>query len=154
VTDDPRELFVAALKRGLRRRPLRRRRVAREIAAHLDDTVTELRAGGMEERAAVDEALRRIGDVSTIASAFREVQAEPPRASRVRWLRSPAWVAVGAMSVVTAVAAELPQASGAKPTAQALPAVHAHHSARPAHHGHRRSDDRSLVIRAHRSGRL
>jgi hypothetical protein len=153
VIDDPREQFVSALRHALRGGPLRRRRVAREITAHLDDTVTELKAGGMEEPAAVQEALRRIGDVDTIASAFRAVRSETRRRSRVRWLRSPAWVAVGAMSLVTALAAELPQASGAKPTATALSVIHARPLARKAHHAHRRGDARSSGARARRSGR-
>jgi hypothetical protein len=122
VTDDPRERFVRTLKRGLRCGPLKRRRVLREITAHLDDTLTELKASGMAEPAAVQEALRRLGDVGTITSAFRKVR--PERARWVRRLRSPAWVVVGAMSLVTAWAAELPQASGAKAT---TPAAHARH---------------------------
>jgi hypothetical protein len=122
VIDDPRERFVRTLKRGLRCGPLERRRVLREITAHLDDTVAELRASGMTEAAAVHEALRRLGDAGTITSAFRKVR--PARARRVRRLRSPAWVAVGAMSLVTAWAAELPPASGAKAT---TPTAHSGH---------------------------
>ncbi len=123
MSDDPRERFVRTLKRGLRCGPLKRRRVLREIAAHLDDTVAELRASGMTEAAAVHEALRRVGDAGTITSAFRKVR--PRRARWVRRLRSPAWVAVGAMSLVTAWAAELPPASGAKAT---TPTAHSRHS--------------------------
>jgi hypothetical protein len=126
VTDDPRERFLRTLKRGLRCAPLKRRRVLREITAHLDDTVAELKACGMVEPAAVQEALRRLGDVGTITSAFRKVR--PERAGWVRRVRSPAWVAVGAMSLVTAWAAELPQASGAKAT---TPTAHSRHLARP-----------------------
>lgn len=122
MTDDPRERFVRTLKRGLRCGPLKRRRVLREITAHLDDSVAELKASGMADPAAIQEALRRLGDVGTITSAFRRVR--PERARWVRRLRSPAWVAVGAMSLVTAWAAELPQASGAKAT---TPAAHARH---------------------------
>lgn len=148
MTDDPREQFVRALKRGLRVGPLKRRRVVREIAEHLDDTVTELEEQGMEESAAVQEALRRMGDAGTITSAFRDVRAERRRGSRVRSLRSPAWVAVAAMSLVTGVAAELPQASGAKPTASALPAIHVHGASGATEHG--RGRDRLKPIRVRR----
>jgi HAAS domain-containing protein len=148
VSDDPRARFVSALRRGLRCGPLKRRRVVREIAAHLDDMVAELEARGMAEPAAVQEALRRLGDVGTITSAFGEVRPERGRWSGVRWLRSPAWVAVGAMSLVTAWAAELPQASGAKPTSPALPAIHSRQLARPSDREHRRGDDRRLFVRA------
>ena len=153
MSDDPRERFVSALKRGLRCGPLRRRRVVREITAHLDDMVTELEACGMEEPAAVAEALRRLGDVGTITSAFREVRPERGRWSGVRRLRSPAWVAVGVMSLVTAWAAELPQASGAKATTPALPAIHSRHLARRGAHEHRRGGDRPLFVRARHPGR-
>jgi hypothetical protein len=138
VTDDPRERFERKLRRGLRCGPLKRRRVLREITAHLDDTVAELQASGTAEPAAVQEALRRLGDPGTITSAFRKVR--PERARWVRPLRSPAWVAVGAMSLVTAWAAELPQASGAKAT---TPSTHSRqleslHLATPADAAHRR----------------
>jgi hypothetical protein len=153
VSDDPRERFVSALKRGLRCGPVRRRRLVREIRAHLDDLVTELEVSGMAEPLAVQEALRRLGDVGTITSAFREVRPQRGRRSGVRWLRSPAWVAVGAMSLVTAWAAELPQASGAKATTPALPAVHSRHLARPSDREHRRGDDRPLFVQARHLGR-
>jgi hypothetical protein len=144
VTDDPRKPFLRTLKRGLCCGPLKRRRVLREITAHLDDTVAELQSSGMTEPAAVHEALRRLGDVGTITSAFRKVR--PERTRWVRRLRSPAWVAVGAMSLVTAWAAELPQASGAKAT---TPISHSRHlgsrhlaapgdPARPGDRAHRR----------------
>ena len=58
MTDDPRQRFLRTLKRGLRCAPLKRRRVLREIKAHLDDTVAELKASGMAEPAAVHEALQ------------------------------------------------------------------------------------------------
>jgi hypothetical protein len=58
VSDDPRERFLSALKAGLRGGPLARRRVLAEIAAHLDDTVAELRAHGLAKDAAINEALR------------------------------------------------------------------------------------------------
>jgi hypothetical protein len=152
VTDDPRALFLSALKRGLRCGPLRRRRVVREITAHLDDTVTELEARGMAEAAAVHEALRRLGDVGAITSAFREARPETGHWSRVRWLRSPAWVAVGATLLVTGWAVELPQASGAKARTPALPVIHSHGLARPSDHEQRRRDHRSLFVRARHLG--
>jgi hypothetical protein len=134
VTDDPRERFLSALKRGLRRGPLTRRRAVREITAHLDDAVSELTASGMTETAALAEALRRLGDVGTITSAFHELRPQRRRRWGVRRLRSPAWVAVGAMSLVTALAAELPQASGARAKTPAPAAVHSSHHARPIKH--------------------
>jgi len=158
VSDDPRERLVSDLKRGLRCGPLKRRRALREIRAHLDDTVTELEARGMGEPAAVQEALRRLGDVGTITSAFREVRPMRRRWTAVRRLRSPAWVVVGAMSLVTAWAAELPQASGAKATTQALSAIHSRHLARPGdrdpgERDHRHGDDRVSFVRARHPAR-
>ncbi len=152
MSDDPRERFLSALKCGLRCGPLRRRRVVREIMAHLDDTVSELTACGMAEPAAVQEALRRLGDVGTVTSAFREVRPERRRWSGLRWLRPPAWVAAGAMSLVTAWAAELPQASGAKATKPARPAISGH-LGRPGGYEHRRGDDRPLFVRGRHPGR-
>jgi hypothetical protein len=145
VTDDPRERFLSALKRELCGGPLTRRRVLGEIAAHLDDIVSELEACGCSERAAVEEAVRRLGDVGMITTAFREVRSERRRWSRVRSLRSPAWIAVAAMSLVTAWAAELPQASGAKATTQVLSATHPQQLARPGHLERARPDGRLLV---------
>jgi hypothetical protein len=130
VTDDPRERFVRALRRELRGGPRARRRVVREVTAHLDDLVCELEGRGMARPAAVREALRRLGDAGTIAGAFREARPERERLAGLRRLRSPAWVAVGAMSLVTAWAAELPPASGAKAATPALPAIHAAHHPR------------------------
>jgi HAAS len=124
VSDDPRDRFLSALGRELRGGPLTRRRFLREIAAHLDDSVAELEAHGRSERAAVEEALRRLGDVSTITRAFREIRPNRRRRSRMRALRSPAWITVAAMSLVTAWAAELPPASGAKATTRALSSTH------------------------------
>jgi hypothetical protein len=152
VTDDPRRRFLRALKRELRGGPLTRRRVLREIAAHLDDLVAELEACGRCEDAAVAEALGRLGDVDTITSAFREVRPGRRGWSRLRSLRSPAWAAVGAMSLVTAWAADLPQASGAKPTTRALSA-HARRVARPHHSVDLGPQDGLLSSRGRRPGR-
>ena len=113
TSSDPREQFLRALKSELPNRPFARRRVIREVAEHLDDLIAELRAAGVPEGAAAHRALQRLGDPETIATAFSGLRPERPRWSRVRALRSPAWVAVAAMSLVTAWAAELPQASGA-----------------------------------------
>jgi hypothetical protein len=115
---------VSALRRELRRGPLPRRRLVAEITAHLDDTVAELEAGGLSEDAAVHEALRRLGHVTTITTTVRDVR---PQTRRWIRLRSPAWIAVGAMSFVMGWAAELPQASGAKATPRPLRAKHAPH---------------------------
>lgn len=151
MTDDPRERFAGALKRGLRCGPVRRRRVVREITAHLDDTVTELKADGMTEAAAVQEALRRVGDVGTITSAFRQVRPRRRRWPRFRGLRSPAWVAVGAMSLVTALAAELPQASGAKAPPVRHSTIELRHVVRSSDRQHRGAARR--LIRAPRPDR-
>ena len=113
---DPRERFLRALKAELGCSALTRRRVLREIAEHVDDLVAELHAAGVPEGAAVQEALRRMGDPGTIARAFSEPRSDRRRFSRLRSLRSPAWIAVAALSLVTAWAAELPQASGATGT--------------------------------------
>jgi hypothetical protein len=117
----------------------------------LDDTVTELEAGGMTETAAVQEALRRVGDVGTITSAFRQVRPRRRRRPRLRGLRSPAWVAVGAMSLVTALAAELPQASGAKAPPLRHSTFELRHVVRSSD-GQHRGDGRRL-IRAPRADR-
>lgn len=153
MTDDPRERFLSALKRELRGGPLLRRRFLREIAAHLDDTVAELEAHGRSERAAVEEALGRLGDVSTITNAFREVRPNRRRRSRMRSLRSPAWIAVAAMSLVTAWAAELPQASGAKATTRALGSTHPRQLVRPGHADHIRPENRLRRVAAHHPSR-
>ena len=150
MTDDPRRRFLSALKRQLRCGWLTRRRVLREIAGHLDDLVAELEARGRSEGEAVEEALRRLGDVEMITSAFLEVRPERRRWSAVRSLRSPAWIAVAAMSVVTAWAAELPQASGAKATPRALSPGHV---VRPGRPGPERSDARLGRVRARHAGR-
>jgi len=113
---DPRDQFLRTLKGELGGRPWTRRRALREIAEHLDDLVTELLLAGVPEGDAVQEALRRMGHPATIATAFSELQPDRSRWSKLRSLRSPAWIAVAAMSLVTAWAAELPQASGAQGT--------------------------------------
>lgn len=150
MSDDPRDQFVKALRRALRCGPVRRRRVMREVRAHLDDTVTELEASGMDETEAVQEALRRLGEVATITSAFREARTRRRGAPRGRSLRSPAWVAVGAMSLVTALAAELPQASGAKANA---PSVHAHRTASRLGHARKQHDVRVSLADVRHPGR-
>jgi hypothetical protein len=144
VSDDLRQQYLRALKRELRWRVLARGRVVREIAAHVDDTVAELEAGGLDAAAAVEEALRRVGDVRTITTAFRQMRPVRQR----RRLRSPAWVAVGAMSLVTAWAAELPPASGAKATTAGI-AVARHHQL-PRHTDSKRA---GRVVRFRQIGR-
>jgi hypothetical protein len=113
---DPKRSFLRALARELRWRPLARRRLLIELAQHLDDSAAELQASGLSPDAALREAIRRLGDVEAIASSFRSAIARGRWDRTVGRLRSPAWVAVGAMSLVTAWAAELPPASGAKAT--------------------------------------
>lgn len=106
-----------AVGRELRRRPLARRRLLSELVQHIDDSVAELEASGISSDEAIEEALRRLGDVDTIAAAVRATRSSRRSHRWAQRLRSPAWVAVAAMSLVTAWAAELPQASGAKATA-------------------------------------
>jgi DNA-binding transcriptional ArsR family regulator len=132
TSPDHRERFLRALGGELRRWPLTRRRMLRELAQHLDDSVAELQAAGLSEGAAIDEALRRLGDVGVIAAAFRDVRAGRRRWPRGRSLRSPAWIAAGALALVTGWAAELPPASGAKTTANPSVGVHLRPSG---HHG-------------------
>lgn len=148
MIDDPRRRFLDALKRELCGGPLTRRRVLSEIAAHLDDAVAELEACGHSEHAAVEEALRRLGDVGMITTAFREARPERRRWSTVRSLRSPAWIAVAAMSLVTAWAADLPQASGAKATTRTLSSTHSQQLVRPRHVERPRPDGRLVLPRA------
>ena len=76
--------------------------------------MADLRQAGVPEDAAVRDAIARLGDVDTIVSAARATRS-PRRLSWPSVTRVPiAWIAVGAMSIVTLAAAELPQASGAK----------------------------------------
>jgi hypothetical protein len=131
ISGDPRRQFFSLLSAELRCGPLARRRIRKELVHHLDDEVADLCSCGLSMDDAVDVALRRMGDPKAIAAGFRAVQ-KPGRARRgARALRSPAWIAVGAMSLVTAWAAELPQASGATTPAEPSAPVHHLHRARP-----------------------
>ena len=103
---------------------LERRRIVKELAAHLDDAVGEFRALGLSAGAALEQALRRLGDPAAIAAAFSAARVRRRAWSSGKRLRSPAWIAVGAMSLVTAWAAELPQSSGAKPPASCASPLH------------------------------
>lgn len=77
-----------------------------------------------EDQAAAD-ALARLGEVDAIARAFQATRSTRPRSWREVARVPVAWIAVGAMSVVTLVAAELPQASGAKvPEFPVAPVTH------------------------------
>jgi hypothetical protein len=127
---DPSRRFLRALSRELCWRPLTRRRLLKELAQHLDDSAADLQAAGLSRDRALWEAVSRLGDVETIVAS---VQAGPGGrwARRIRRLRSPAWVVVGAMSLVTAWAAELPQASGAKATTSSTAAGRAPLTRRP-----------------------
>jgi len=93
---------------------LERRRLLAELEHHLEDSIAELREAGVAEDEAVRDAMARLGDADTIVGAARA--ARPTRSLSWRRVgRVPiAWIAVGAMSIVTLAAAELPQASGAK----------------------------------------
>ena len=80
----------------------------------------------------MEEAVNRLGDAEAIANAFGDARAGAGRWSMLRTRRSLAWAAVGAMSVVMACAAEVPQASGAKPrAAMGPPAQHPGPAAHP-----------------------
>jgi HAAS len=151
ISHDPRKDFVSAVRAELPRRPLSRRRLLSELTDHLDDAVADLRANGLSERAATDEALERVGDPEAIGTAFRNLRPKRRLKPRLTGLRSPAWLAVVVMSLVTALAAELPQVSGAKasarppaPTRSQLPA----HALKPEPRPRSR-----LVHRAHPRGR-
>jgi hypothetical protein len=112
---------LAELRGVLPLRGRARRRAIEEIGQHLDDCVTELRAQGVGEGEAIAEAVARLGKAEIIAAGYRATR--PDR--RLSWRRITAvpiaWVAVGAMSIVTVLAAELPQASGAKATTSQRP---------------------------------
>jgi hypothetical protein len=105
---------------------LERRRLVKELEHHLEDSVAELAEAGVPHDAAVRDAMSRLGGVDAIVDAARATR----RRRSMSWRRVGrvpiAWIAVGAMSIVTFAAAELPQASGAKVPAPALtPAIHA-----------------------------
>lgn len=116
ISQDPRERFLDDLSTQLRCGWLTRRRIREELSQHLDDEVADLRSSGVPLETALEDALKRLGDPRMIAEGFGAMR-------RARWklglLRSPAWVAVGVLSLVTAFAAELPQASGAQTPAGA-----------------------------------
>lgn len=121
---DPREGLLDALAGELHGGPRARRRILTELADHIDDAVDDLRGSGVSEAEAIEEAVKRLGDTETIANAFGASGARTAGRSRRRTRHRLAWIAVVAMSVVTAVAAELPQASGAKAPAKVARARH------------------------------
>jgi hypothetical protein len=108
---------------------LKRRRFVKELEHHLEDSVAELREAGMPEDAAVRDAMSRLGGVETIVDAARATRCARSMSWRTVGRVPIAWIAVGAMSIVTFAAAELPQASGAKvpgpPLTHATRVVHA-----------------------------
>lgn len=114
---DPRERLLRAVAAQLQVGPLARRRILAELAHHIDDAADDLSGLGVPRAQAVAQAVKRLGDAETIASAFRAVRTQAGW-PRLRLRHSLAWVAALAMSAVTAWAAELPQASGAKPPAK------------------------------------
>jgi uncharacterized protein YjiS (DUF1127 family) len=126
ISGDPRPEFLARLAGSLGGGWLERRRFVRELGQHLEDCVAELSEAGVPEDAAVRDAMARLGDVDAIVEAVRATRSNRSLSWR-RVGRVPvAWIAVGAMSIVTFAAAELPQASGAKvPGPQLAPATHA-----------------------------
>lgn len=129
---DPRENLLDALAGELHGGPLARRRILTELADHIDDAVDDLRGSGVPREEAIENAVKRLGDAETIANAFGASRARAASPSRRRTRHSLAWIAVVAMSVVTAVAAELPQASGARSPARVL-APASHRLAAPGH---------------------
>lgn len=114
ISGDPRAEFLARLTESLGGGWLHRHRVVSELEQHLEDCVADLRQAGVPEEAAVRDAIARLGDVDTIVSAVRATRSTRrlswPSVTRV----AIAWIAVGAMLIVTFAAVELPQASGAK----------------------------------------
>lgn len=125
ISGDPREQFLNRLAAQLRCGPFARRRIVKELAHHIDDEVADLYSSGLSTDEAVEAALLRLGDPENIAAGFRAARA-PSRRFNAR--RSPAWIAVAAMTLVTAWAAELPQASGAESTTRlAAPNLRTHH---------------------------
>jgi hypothetical protein len=88
--------------------------------------VADLTESGVPHDTAVRDAISRLGDVDAIVDAVQATRANRSMSWR-RIGRVPiAWIAVGAMSIVTFAAAELPQASGAKvPGPIHAPATHA-----------------------------
>lgn len=132
TSGDPREGVLGALAAELRCGPRARRRILSELSDHLDDAVDDLRRAGVPLNEAIEQAVNRLGDAEAIASAFADSRTGAGRWSRLRTRRSLSWVAVGAMSVVMACAAEVPQASGAKAPARVT--GHGQHLAAPADH--------------------
>jgi hypothetical protein len=125
ISQDPKAEFLARLTESLDGGWLERRRLLRELDHHLEDCVADLREAGVGEEAAVRDSIARLGDVDTIVDAVRATRLT----RRLSWqsvVRVPvAWIAVGAMSMVTLAAVELPQASGAKVTRlQVAPSTH------------------------------
>ena len=129
---DPRAEALAELRSALPLRGRARRRVVAELEQHLEDCVSELHAEGVGEADAIAEALSRLGEPEVIASEFRALRGDRGLSWRRVAAVPTAWAAVAAMSLVTLLAAELPQASGAKaPTAvPPTPAAPAHYLAR------------------------
>ena len=126
ISGDSRAEFLARLAGSLGGGWLERRRFVRELEHHLDDCVADLTQAGVPEEAALRDAMARLGDVDTIVGAVRATRFTRSLPWR-RVTRVPiAWIAIGAMSIVTLAAAELPQASGAKvPGFHVTPATHA-----------------------------
>jgi hypothetical protein len=144
ISGDPRDEFLARLACSLDGGPLKRRRLVKELEHHLEDSVAELTEAGVPRDAAVREAIARLGDVDAIVAATRATHSTRSISWR-RVGRVPiAWIAVGAMSIVTFAAAELPQASGAKvPEPRLVPAIHAVHTSTRRQAGDRSKHNRT-----------
>jgi hypothetical protein len=141
INGDPRAEFLDSLAGSLGGGWLQRRRLVSELEHHLEDCVADLKQAGVAEDAAIRDAIARLGDVDAIVGAVRA-----SRSTRSPFWRSVArvpiaWIAVGAMSIVTLAAAELPQASGAKvPAFHVAPATHVGvRQAGPSRHEHSRT---------------
>jgi hypothetical protein len=132
---DPRPSVLRAVGRELRWRPAARRRLLMELEHHIDDTADALQQSGLPRNEATQEALRRLGDADTILRVVHAAHTPQRWRQGLRRLRSPAWIAVGAVSLVAVWAAELPQASGAKPTPRSPERRHVTLSPRVGHHG-------------------
>jgi hypothetical protein len=125
INGDPKAEFLARVAGSMGGGRLERRRLVRELEHHLEDCVADLEGAGVPEDAAVRAAIARLGDVDAIVGAVRATRSTRSPSWRSVKRVPLAWIAVGAMSIVTLAAAELPQASGAKvPGIRVAPVTH------------------------------
>jgi len=99
------EEYLAILQRNLRARPFARRRILREIEAHLLDAVGRERSGGTSREEAEQRAIARFGPAEGLAARL----SEPSEARRRR--KAALMVAVGASAVGVALGLGLSRAT-------------------------------------------